>query len=255
MDPGKAQTADNQYLDLEKTGGSSDRLSIFREKVGITEVLDVRPRTSKRKAPNIGIYNRIAVEEREAKLQYFFSALVINTCLLAQVVFASALTALGAGHGSHTQITTLGAANTVIAAVLTFTKGQGLPNRLRQYQCSLRRIREHIEQRERDFAQPGCQLDIDEEMRAIMGMYEEVRQNDENNDPSTYHAAVASPVKGRALLNDGASNLSSLKVEPGTAITAKKAIPTDVLEEERMGTTSPGLGKSHVDVRPCFYRA
>jgi len=171
-------TRDGTNTDLEKDGGGTDTLSVFREQVGITDVLEVGHRSSKRRAPNIGIYNRIATEEREAKFQYIFSALLINTCLLAQIVFASALTALGAGNGSHTQITILGAANTVIAALLTFTKGQGLPNRLRQYQCSLRKVREYIEQREREFARLDCKLDIDSEIRLIKEMYEDARQND-----------------------------------------------------------------------------
>ena len=101
-------------LDLEKAG-RTDRLNTFREQVGISDVIELGPRASRRPAPNIGIYNRIATEERKAKIQYYFSALVINACLLSQVIFASALTALGAGKGSHTQITVLGAANTIIA--------------------------------------------------------------------------------------------------------------------------------------------
>ena len=182
--------------DLEKAG-STDRLNVFREQVGISDVMEMGPRASRRPAPNIGIYNRVATEERRARLGYYASAFVINLCLLSQVIFASALTALGAGSGSHTQITALGAANTVIAAILTFTKGSGLPNRLRQYQCTLRKVREYIEQRERDFAQLDCQLDLDHEMKVIKGMYEQARQNDENNDPGTYHnPTVASTANG-----------------------------------------------------------
>lgn len=178
MNTQSLNTWHSNNLDLEKDSGRTDKLSAFRQQVGITDVLESGTRTSKRKASNIGLYNRIAIEEREAKWQYISCALLINTCLLAQIVLASALTALGAGSGSHTQITILGAANTVIAALLTFTKGQGLPNRLRQYQCSLRKVREYIEQRERDFAQLDCKLDLNGEIRVIKGMYEDARQND-----------------------------------------------------------------------------
>ena len=195
--------------DLENPG-STDRLSVFRELVGINDVIELGPRASRRPAPNIGIYNRVATEEHKAKMQYYASALVINACLLSQVIFASALTALGAGSGSHTQITALGAANTVIAAILTFTKGSGLPNRLRQFQCTLRKVREYIEQRERDFAQLDCQLDVDHEMKVIKGMYEQARQNDENNDPGTYHnptavSTASGPLAGKALVNEPSS--------------------------------------------------
>ncbi|KAL9077020.1 MAG: hypothetical protein Q9161_000653 [Pseudevernia consocians] len=211
--------------DLEQAG-SIDRLSVFREQVGISDVIELGPRSSRRPAPNIGIYNRVATEEHKAKLQYYASALVINACLLSQVIFASALTALGAGSGSHTQITALGAANTVIAAILTFTKGSGLPNRLRQYQCTLRKVREYIEQRERDFAQLDCQLDLDHEMKIIKEMYEQARQNDENNDPGTYHnpttASTANgPLSTKALVNEPSSILSPSKHQ-----TASRMAPT-----------------------------
>lgn len=175
-----------------------DKLSKFREQVGIHDVIEVGPHPRRRTAPNIGVYNRIAKEERTARNQYYFTALLINACLLLQVVLASALTALGAGNGSHTQITALGATNTVIAAVLTFTKGQGLPNKLRQYQQTLRKVREYIEQRERDFAQLDCKMDLDHELQVIKHLYEDARQNDENNDPSSYHVSAATSAKDRS---------------------------------------------------------
>ena len=221
--------------DLEK-GRNPDRLSAFREQVGISDVVDLGSRASRRPAPNIGIYNRVATEERKARLQYYASALVINVCLLCQVIFASALTALGAGSGSHTQITILGAANTVIAAILTFTKGSGLPNRLRQYQSTLRKVREYIEQRERDFAQLDCQLEMDHEMMVIKGMYEQARQNDENNDPGTYHnpgaASTAngpltekSPTQKPSAILDPNLNQPASGVTPTTAPTAPAGTP------------------------------
>lgn len=216
--------------DLEKAV-STDRLSIFREQVGISDVIELGPRASRRPAPNVGIYNRVATEEHKAKLEYYATALIINACLLSQVIFASALTALGAGNGSHTQITALGAANTVIAAILTFTKGSGLPNRLRQYQCTLRKVREYIEQRERDFAQLDCQLDLDHEMKVIKGMYEQARQNDENNDPGTYHNPAAAstangPLAGKALTNKPSSILIPNLQQPAsrTAPTMASAV-------------------------------
>ena len=120
-------------------------------------------------------------------------------CLLNQVIFASALTALGAGHGSHTQITAPGGANTVIAAILTLTKGSGPPNRLRQHQQTLRKVREYIEQRERDFAQSDCKLSIQMEMRTVKQLYVEAREADEKNDPSSYHSPGAVPTQGGPL--------------------------------------------------------
>ena len=255
--------------DLEKAG-STDRLSVFREQVGITDVIELGPRASRRPAPNIGIYNRVATEEHKSKLQYYASALVINACLLSQVIFASALTALGAGNGSHTQITALGAANTVVAAILTFTKGSGLPNRLRQYQCTLRKVREYIEQRERDFAQLDCQLDVDHEIKVIKGMYEQARQNDENNDPGTYHNPTAAstangPLAGKALMHKPSSifgpELHQLapRISPATApAVAPHVSPVNQPKTEEDlphsdPTPSDGVDRSATDVgRPSL---
>ena len=72
--------------------------------------------------------------------------------------------ALAASGMSHVVITVLGSINTVIAGVQTYLKGQGLPNRVQQYGFGLRKLREHIEDLERHFAQPGCKLDIDHEI-------------------------------------------------------------------------------------------
>ena len=162
-------------------------------------MIELGPRATRRPAPNVGIYKRIASEERKARLKYYACALLINTCLLAQVVFATGLTALGAGQGSHAQITALGAVNTVIAAILTFTKGSGLPNSLRQNQQTLRKVREYIEQRERDFAQNDCKLSVDLELQRTHEMYEEARQSHENNDPSTYNKPAIATGKDKPL--------------------------------------------------------
>ena len=254
--------------DLEKAG-STDRLNVFREQVGISDVIELGPRASKRPAPNIGIYNRVATEERKAKLQYYVSALVINMCLLSQVVLASALTALGAGNGSHTQITALGAANTVVAAILTFTKGSGLPNRLRQYQCTLRKVREYIEQRERDFAQLDCRLDLDHEMKIIKGMYEQARVNDENNDPGTYHNPTAAstangPLAGKTIADEPSSTLfpELRQPAPRAVLASPRAVAPHIsstnlqkMEDDlRHGdpTQSDGADPSATDVRFTF---
>ena len=47
-----------------------------------------------------------------------------------------------------------------MAGTLTYLKGQGLPQRLEQYLHLLRTLREHIEEREREFLEPDCLLDV-----------------------------------------------------------------------------------------------
>ncbi|KAL9004135.1 MAG: hypothetical protein Q9188_003033 [Gyalolechia gomerana] len=144
---------------------------------------------SKRPGPNLGIYARIIAEEKTARFQFYFAASVINTCYFGQIVVAAALTALGASSANHIVITVLGALNTVIAGILTYLKGQGLPNRLRQYWNGLRKCREFIEEKERECAAEGWEeegMDIEHEIDVMVKMYHDVRQTAEDNTPDTY---------------------------------------------------------------------
>ncbi|KAL8690486.1 MAG: hypothetical protein Q9218_004076 [Villophora microphyllina] len=145
-----------------------------------------------RPGPNLGIYARIIKEEQNARYQFYFAASVINISYFGQIVVAAALTALGASSSSHVAITVLAAVNTVIAGILTYLKGQGLPNRLRQYWNGLRKCREFIEEKERECAAEGWGddgekgMDVEHEIEVIIKMYHDVRQTAEDNIPDTY---------------------------------------------------------------------
>lgn len=139
-----------------------------------------------RAAPNLGIYNRVCHREAEAKRGYKFASLLINSCLGLQVIVAAALTAMGAANTNHVSITAFGAINTVIAGLLTYLKGSGLPNRIRWYENEWKKIREYIEQRERDFSLPNCHLDVQKVVQVVEAMYEEVKADIQNNTPEAY---------------------------------------------------------------------
>lgn len=93
---------------------------------------------------------------------------------------------MGAAGASRSTVTVFGAINTVIAGVLTFLKGSGLPNRLKYYQSEWKRVREFIEQRERDFSRPGCDLDIYGVVAIVEHMYEEVKIDLEASTPDRF---------------------------------------------------------------------
>lgn len=139
-----------------------------------------------RAAPNLGIYNRVCHREAEAKRGFKFASVLINSCLGLQVIVAASLTAMGAANTNHVSITAFGAVNTVIAGILTYLKGSGLPNRIRWYENEWKKIREYIEQRERDFSRPNCRLDVQEVVQVIEAMYEEVKADIQNNTPEAY---------------------------------------------------------------------
>jgi len=93
---------------------------------------------------------------------------------------------MGAANSNHVGVTAFGAINTVIAGLLTYLKGSGLPNRLRYYENEWKKIREYIEQKERDFSRPDCVLDVQDVVRQVEAMYEEVRADIQMNTPDSY---------------------------------------------------------------------
>lgn len=103
---------------------------------------------------------------------------------------------MGAANSNHVGITAFGAINTVIAGLLTYLKGSGLPNRIRYYENEWKRVREYIEQRERDFSRPGCNLDLNEVVRTIEAMYEQVKADIQSNTPDNYISV--SDIRARA---------------------------------------------------------
>ena len=171
---------------IGKKSNEQDKLKVFRDLVGINSL----PDGSKRPAKNKGTYKRLVDAERNCRVGYYASASLINSCLLLQIVVAAALTALGAANASHLAITILGSVNTVIAGVMTYLKGQGLPNRLLQYANESRGVRERIEETERQFCRPDCKLDLDHEVEVIFTMYKALRKNAEENDPNSYRPFV-----------------------------------------------------------------
>ncbi|KAL3478934.1 hypothetical protein BJX99DRAFT_223244 [Aspergillus californicus] len=181
-DPESAQTQARRAMiptgtDARVLIPPSDKLLVFRALTGIDgapalNILQHAPRT----APNVGIYTRVVRAETKASSRYRFYAILINTCLAVQIVVAAALTALGAARGPHNAITAFGAINTIVAGILTYLKGSGLPDRLKHYQNEWRNIREYIEQRERELCLQGCDLDVEEEIQIVENMYEGVKR-------------------------------------------------------------------------------
>jgi hypothetical protein len=172
----------------------NDALATFRHMVGIHSssnhndphaLIPDPTHFSGRPAPNHGIYTRVVKHERAAKFSYKFASIGINGCLGLQIIVAASLTAMGAANTNHVGITAFGAINTVIAGLLTYLKGSGLPNRLRYYENEWKKVREYIEQREREFSHGGGG-DVYETVSGIEEMYEGVKRDVQNNTPDNY---------------------------------------------------------------------
>jgi hypothetical protein len=161
---------------------ASDRLASFRTLVGI----DNGPALttgfySDRPEKNIGIYERVCLAESSSRTKYRAFSLLINVCLGLQLVVAAALTALGAGNGPHKLVTALGGINTVIAGLMTYLKGSGFPHRLKYYEQEWTKVRELIEQTEREFCREGCMLSVEEEVEKVIEKFQDVKGDIETN--------------------------------------------------------------------------
>ncbi|EME80707.1 uncharacterized protein MYCFIDRAFT_79907 [Pseudocercospora fijiensis CIRAD86] len=148
-----------------------------------------RPQASidHRPSPNMGIYTSVCDKEIKCKRNYTSFSRVINIALGLQLVVAAALTALGAANGSRSAVTVFGAINTIIAGFLTYLKGSGLPNRVKYFQHEWAKLREYIEQRERDFSFGVLgRDDVMKEVDHIRTMYDFVRSDIETNTPDRF---------------------------------------------------------------------
>ncbi|KAL8821239.1 MAG: hypothetical protein Q9191_007352 [Dirinaria sp. TL-2023a] len=190
-----ASASPSAHLNGSSTFQLNPKLVKFQNLVGIQST---RTEIPGRPAPNPGIYKRTVDEEAKARYGYIVSTYIINSFFLLQIIVGAALTALGAANGPSAVVTILGAVNTIVAGVLTYLKGQGLPARLKQDMDLLRILREHIEERERELTEADSTLDVDEVVQSIVQMYKEVRQTAADNAPGNVLApkgAIASLIK------------------------------------------------------------
>jgi hypothetical protein len=180
---GNSRGAPQDFEIIQLTASQADQLAVFRRLTGIDSA-----RRQDRELPllpgfNQGIYQHAVENERNAQRKYTLFSSLINSCLGLQIVVAAALTALGAGDGPHAVVTIFGAINTVIAGLLTFLKGSGLPDRHKISKTEWSKVREFIEQRERDFSCDGCMWLVYEEVDKVVEMYNNVRAGADAGTP------------------------------------------------------------------------
>lgn len=71
-------------------------------------------------------------------------------------------------------------------AFKVFSRRKSLTSRLSSYQTEWKRVREFIEQRERDFGRPGCDLDLYGVVAMVEKMYDEVKMDLEASTPDRF---------------------------------------------------------------------
>jgi SMODS and SLOG-associating 2TM effector domain len=180
-------------------GTQSSNYEQFCRRVGIWPMTTRAAANGKveRPATNKGTYESLVNSQRKTRAEYYTTASLINIALFSQIIIAAAVTAVSAAGGPRVAVTVLGALNTVLAGSLTWVKGQGLPDRLLSYANELRRVREHIEDLERQYEEkPDFVLDVDLEAKKIYTMYDNARKNAENAYVGTFQKLGADALKG-----------------------------------------------------------
>ncbi|KAM3414374.1 hypothetical protein BST61_g11016 [Cercospora zeina] len=203
-----------------------------------------------RSSPNLGIYSTVCDAEIKSKRNYKSQSRLINCCLGLQLVVAAALTALGAADGNRAAVTVFGAINTVIAGFLTYLKGSGLPNRLKYYQHEWAKVREYIEQRERDFSFGllGHQHVL-AEVETIREMYDNARADIANNTPERFVGNPAS--KGTQ------SALSGSQLQRPAALASMQSMNKEYLQafDEKQAEANAAMDKAHGQAAGLFGKA
>ena len=107
-------------------------------------------------------------------------------------------------------MTVLGAINTVVAGILAWLKGQGVPNRFRKARDAYTSIVMQIEMVEREFSEQG-RLDPWKERDRLAKLFEDARVDQQANYPDLY--VNSSGIAARRGEIDMAKQLDDVKAE------------------------------------------
>ena len=149
---------------------------------------------------NDGYYICAIKEEYKAFVGYQLSNFVINSVFIAQIFIAATITALSAYPSHRVALTALGAVNTVLAGLVAYTKGMGLPNRLRKSRDQYQHIKEFIDYKERQFRWSAklsttnnaerdpdlANLDPWKAAEQVRRLYEAAQKDEQANYPDMY---------------------------------------------------------------------
>jgi hypothetical protein len=148
---------------------------------------------------NDGYYVSAIQREWKAFMGYQLSNAWITSVYLLQIFVAATITALAAYEGHRVTLTVLGAVNTVLAGLVAYFKGMGLPNRLRKSRDQYQHVKEYIDYKERQFvwfakfrAKPVPEdsslaaLDPWVEAEQVRKLYEAAQKDEQANYPDVY---------------------------------------------------------------------
>lgn len=162
------------------------------------------------------LYARAVKRRTGQSRTYMFTATLINTMLLAQVVLGASLTALAASNSNRILITVFGALNTVIAGVVAFLKSRGQPMRARMFRDDLERVVDEIENSAvmwygisqnvhgYEAIDTDAQVTVRGEVARLTRLYDKAVKTNTMNDPDMYSAGGVSDSFSAGLRKPGA---------------------------------------------------
>lgn len=175
-------------------GGPDLKGSARTEKpASVFEDIFIPSRAAASRHRNRGLYDRCISTDMKMRSMYAISHYLISFLYLLQILVAATLTAISASPEVGTApVTVLGAINTVLAGILAWLNGQGMPQRYRRARDNFREVVKAIEAAERMFAEidfidwpeGGRPTPIGERDR-LEKMYEDAKKDMEGNYPDT----------------------------------------------------------------------
>lgn len=146
---------------------------------------------------NDGYYQRAVDEQLKASIGFQLFNVTFTGIYILQICVAAVITALSAYTGHRITLTILGAINTVLAGLMAYFKGMGLPNRLRKSRDQFDHVRIYAEYKERQFAEydhfgtvisdPSLSsLDPWIEAETVRKLYEAAKKDQQDNYPDLY---------------------------------------------------------------------
>lgn len=153
---------------------------------------------------NRGLYARCLSQDQRARVMYGLSNYVISSLYLLQILIAAAITGLSAyEREGNVPLTVLGAINTVLAGILAWLNGQGMPTRFRRARDQYKEVVKAIETAERTFAEidyvqwpGGSRPNPFKERDKLEKMYEEARSDQESNYPDSQEGPSKNQMEG-----------------------------------------------------------
>lgn len=142
---------------------------------------------------NGGYYRRAMDEQQSASYWYYVSTTFITLIYVVQILTAATITGLASYEGHRVVLTVLGAINTVLAGLMAYLKGQGLPNRLLKSRDQFSKVMQYTEYKERQFSHYVTMLpklkdvmDPYQEADRVQDLFLAAKKDQQDNYPDTY---------------------------------------------------------------------